>query len=119
MAENLEELALQNCVPCEGGIPALEGRELAALLRKLDASWELIEDHHLERKYAFDGYAAAVAFTDAVARIAQEQEHHPDILLTYGKVKVTVWTHKANGLTLNDFVLAAKVEKMFQNATYM
>ncbi len=115
MADRLGELALQECVPCKGGIPALEGQELAALMRKLDGDWGLVADHHIEREYAFDGYPAAVAFTNVVARLAEEQDHHPDILLTYGKVKVTVWTHKAGGLTLNDFVFAAKVEKMYQN----
>ena len=115
MSQKLEELALKECVPCKGGVPALEGEELAALMRKLDAPWDLVDGHHLEREYTFDGYEAAVEFTNTVADIAQKQDHHPDILLTYGKVKVTVWTHKADGLTFNDFVFAAKVEKAFLN----
>ncbi|MFO7975077.1 MAG: 4a-hydroxytetrahydrobiopterin dehydratase [Candidatus Hydrogenedentota bacterium] len=118
MQQTLEELALQDCVPCEGGVPALEGPELAALMRKLAAPWELVEEHHLEREYTFDGYAPAVDFMNAVAHIAQKQNHHPDIGLTYGKVKITVWTHKADGLTLNDFVFAAKVEKLSQEGAY-
>lgn len=113
MPESLEELAIKDCVPCKGGVPALEGDSLAALMRKLDGEWQLIDDHHIEREYAFDGYAPAVDFTNAVAELAEKQDHHPDILLSYGKVKVTLWTHKAGGLTLNDFVFAAKVEKMF------
>lgn len=118
MPQTLEELAVQDCVPCKGGVPALQDPELTALVRKLGPPWQLIEEHHIEREYSFDDYPAAVAFTNAVARIAHEQDHHPDILLTYGMVKVTMWTHKADGLTLNDFVCAAKIEKMFKEGTY-
>ncbi|HOF40120.1 MAG TPA: 4a-hydroxytetrahydrobiopterin dehydratase, partial [Candidatus Hydrogenedentes bacterium] len=83
---------------------------------KLDNRWRLVNEHHLEREYTFNDYPDAVDFTNAVARLAQKQNHHPDLRLTYGKVVVTVWTHKANGLTLNDFVFAAKTEKLSQDS---
>ncbi len=114
MPGKLEDLALQDCLPCDGGVPALEGPELAVLMRKLDSRWRLVDEHHLEREYTFGNYADAVDFTNAVACLAQKQNHHPDLRLTYGKVLVEVWTHKANGLTLNDFVFAAKTEKLSQ-----
>lgn len=104
-------LAKKECTPCKGGVPPLQGEKLYALYQELGADWELVEDHHLEKTFKFDGYAPAVAFTNAVARIAEEQNHHPDILLAWGKVKVTVWTHKIDGLTESDFVFAAKVEE--------
>ena len=114
MPDRPEDLTLRECVPCRGGVPALEGPELAALMRKLDNRWRLVEEHHLERECAFDNYPAAVDFTNAVARLAQKQNHHPELRLTYDKVTVMVWTHKAGGLTFNDFVFAAKTEKLFQ-----
>ncbi len=105
------ELAKNACVPCKGGVPPLKGVGLAAMHEVLGSGWELIEEHHLEKTYTFKGYAPAVAFTNAVAAIAEEQNHHPDIVLSWGKVKVTIWTHKIDGLTESDFYFAAKVEE--------
>ncbi len=105
------ELASNVCIPCKGGVPPLNGDALKAMHQSLGSEWELIEDHHLEKEYTFEGYAPAVAFTNAVAGIAEEQNHHPDIVLSWGKVKVTIWTHKIDGLTESDFYFAAKVEE--------
>ena len=80
----------------------------------LGSGWELIEEHHLEKDYTFEGYAPAVACTNGVAAIAEEQNHHPDIVLSWGKVKVTIWTHKIEGLTDSDFYFAAKVEEAYK-----
>ena len=106
-----EDLAKRDCVPCKGGVPPLSAEEVASLCKQLDADWRAVEAHHLERTYAFDTYAKSVDFTNKVAAIAEEQNHHPDILLTYGKVTVTIWTHKIDGLTLSDFIFAAKVDQ--------
>ena len=108
------ELALNACVPCKGGIPPLAGEHLRALHAELGADWNLVTDHHLEKEYTFKGYAPAVAFTNAVAAIAEQQNHHPDILLAWGKVTVSIWTHKIDGLTHSDFYFAAKVEEAFR-----
>jgi 4a-hydroxytetrahydrobiopterin dehydratase len=105
------ELATKHCKPCEGEGDALEPDRVKQLHQKLDSNWELIENHHIEKEFAFDGYEPAVKFTNEVAHLAMEEDHHPDLLLTYGKVKVTLWTHKAGGLTENDFVMAAKIEE--------
>ena len=105
------ELAKNVCVPCKGGVPPLKGDALEAMHETLGSEWELIEEHHLEKTYSFDGYTPAVTFTNAVAAIAEEQNHHPDIMLSWGKVKVTIWTHKIDGLTESDFYFAAKVEE--------
>jgi len=107
-------LAQNACVPCKGGVPPLAGDVLHTLHAELGADWSLVNDHHLEKEYKFKGYAPAVAFTNAVAAIAEEQNHHPDILLAWGKVKVSIWTHKINGLTHSDFYFAAKVEEAFR-----
>ena len=111
MAEGCK-LAERECVPCKGDVPPLTGMELDAFQSELDERWTIVDEHHLERSFRFKTYAEAVEFTNKVAGIAEEQQHHPDIHLAYGKVKVQVWTHKASGLTANDFVFAAKVDRL-------
>lgn len=108
---SLKTLAAKECLPCKGGVPPLKGNELYVLHEKLDNDWRLVNDHHLEKSYTFNGYAPAVEFTNKVAEIAEVQNHHPDILLAWGKVTVTIWTHKIDGLTESDFVFAAKTEE--------
>jgi len=104
------ELARKECVPCRGGVPPLKGATLEKLHEKLGNGWGVVDAHHLEKEFTFDGYRDGVAFVNRVADIADAQNHHPDLLLTYRKVKVTVWTHKIDGLTESDFVFAAKAE---------
>ncbi|MFP4500643.1 MAG: 4a-hydroxytetrahydrobiopterin dehydratase [Candidatus Hydrogenedentota bacterium] len=113
VAETIEELAKKECVPCKGGTPALKGPELTDMHRKLGKDWGLIDDHHIEKTFKFPDFKSALAFTNRVGEIAEEQNHHPDILLTYGKARVTIFTHTIDGLTESDFVLAAKVEKAY------
>lgn len=103
-------LAAKKCIPCRGGTPPLKGPALKALHEELNSGWQLEAEHHLEKAYSFDDFAQALAFTNKVGALAEEQDHHPDIFLTYGNVKVTIWTHKIDGLTESDFVFAAKVE---------
>lgn len=105
------ELSKKHCKPCEGKEDALDPSRIKELHQELNSGWELIEDHHIEKAFSFDGYEPAVEFANMIANLAKEENHHPDILLSYGKVKVTLWTHKAGGLTENDFILAAKIEE--------
>jgi 4a-hydroxytetrahydrobiopterin dehydratase len=105
-------LAAEKCVPCRGGVPALKGDELQALHDQLGGGWRVIDEHHLEKEYTFPDFVQALAFTNAVGAIAEEQGHHPDIYLAWGKVRVTTWTHKIDGLTRSDFVLAAKIDQV-------
>jgi 4a-hydroxytetrahydrobiopterin dehydratase len=105
------ELAARQCIPCRGGIPPLSPAENNALLKKLGGDWRVIENHHLEKTYQFPDFAKALAFTNRVGAIAEEQGHHPDIYLSWGKVRLDIWTHKINGLTESDFVLAAKADQ--------
>jgi 4a-hydroxytetrahydrobiopterin dehydratase len=105
------ELAAKTCVPCRGGVPPLQGEELQKLLAQLGNDWTVVEDHHLHKDYAFDDFAGALAFTNRVGAIAEEQGHHPDISLAWGKVALDIWTHKIDGLTESDFILAAKCDE--------
>ena len=105
------ELARKHCVPCKGGTTPLKGKELEQLLRKLGNDWRVVNDHHLEKDYTFKNFVEALAFTNRVGAIAEEQGHHPDIYLGWGKVRLTIWTHVINGLTESDFVLAAKADE--------
>jgi 4a-hydroxytetrahydrobiopterin dehydratase len=105
----LSDLANKKCVPCEGGGPALHGDELARLARELDG-WTMVEEHHLEKEYKFPNFADALAYVNRLGEVAEREGHHPDIFLTWGRVKVTLWTHSVGGLSENDFVLAAKAD---------
>jgi 4a-hydroxytetrahydrobiopterin dehydratase len=104
-------LAGEKCAPCRGGVPALKGDELRTLQDELGGGWRVEGEHHLEKEYTFPDFAQALAFTNAVGAIAEDEGHHPDIYLAWGKVRVTIWTHKIDGLTRSDFVLAAKIDR--------
>lgn len=107
---DMSTLAGEKCVPCRGGVPALKGEELRSLQEELGGGWRVVDEHHLENEYAFPDFASALAFTNRVGAIAEEEGHHPDIYLAWGKVRITIWTHKVDGLTRSDFVLAAKID---------
>ena len=108
----MSELASQQCVPCRGGVPPVKGDELKALQSKLGGDWTVVDEHHLEKAYTFEDFRQALDFTVRVGEMAEEQDHHPDILLTWGRVTVTIWTHKIDGLTESDFVFAAKSDAL-------
>ena len=105
------QLADKVCVPCKGDVPALKGPALAELARQL-SGWDVIEEHHLHKAYKFPDFKTALAFVNGAGAIAEEQGHHPDILLSWGKAEVTIYTHKVNGLTESDFILAAKIDNV-------
>lgn len=107
----MSELAGKQCVPCRGGVPALEGEELQSLVRQLGNGWRVVEGHHLEKLFEFSDFVDALAFTNRVGVLAEEQGHHPDIYLAWGKVRITIWTHKIDGLTESDFIFAAKSDE--------
>ncbi len=103
-------LAEKKCVPCEGGVPALKGAALKEYEAELPA-WRVVEEHHLERRYSFADFRQALEFVNHIGAIAEQEGHHPDICLGWGKVDVKIYTHSVDGLTENDFVLAAKIEE--------
>jgi 4a-hydroxytetrahydrobiopterin dehydratase len=108
----MSDLAMLQCVPCKGGTPPLRGPELDDLLARLGDDWRVVEEHHLQKEFSFANFREALDFTNRVGDLAEEQGHHPDIYLAWGKVRLTVWTHKIDGLTESDFVFAAKSDRM-------
>ena len=104
------ELADKKCSPCEKGEKPLKGESIAKLRRELDDKWKVIGEHHLEKEYEFSDFKQALDFTNRVGAIAEEQGHHPDVFLGWGKVKLDLWTHNIDGLSENDFILAAKAD---------
>ena len=106
------DLASRDCVPCRGGVPSLKGEALAELARQLGEGWAVVEEHHLEKEFTFENFRQALDFTNKVGELAESVGHHPDILLTWGKCRVTIWTHKIDGLAEADFVFAAKVDAL-------
>jgi 4a-hydroxytetrahydrobiopterin dehydratase len=108
----MSDLASKTCVPCKGGVPALQGEELNALAHQVPL-WQVVNQHHVTRKFEFPDFRKALAFVNRVGEVAEQQGHHPDILLAWGRAEVTVFTHKVDGLTEGDFILAAKIDKLY------
>jgi len=106
-----EHLADKKCVPCRGGVPPLKGNELTRLHANVP-DWTVTNEHHLHREFRFPDFKLALAFVNRVGEVAEEQGHHPDILLAWGKAGVTLWTHKIDGLTESDFIMAAKIDRL-------
>jgi len=104
-------LADKTCVPCRGGVPPLKGDALSKLKTELP-DWDVVEEHHLHKVFKFPDFKQALDFVNRAGAIAEEQGHHPDILLAWGKAEVTIFTHKIDGLTESDFVLAAKINRV-------
>ncbi len=107
----MADLAELQCVPCRGGVPPLKGPEIQKLLAQLDG-WQVVNEHHLQKTYAFENFRGSLEFVNRIGELAEQQGHHPDICFGWGKAEVTIWTHKIDGLTESDFVLAAKIDKL-------
>lgn len=110
MESSERDLAKKKCIPCQGGIPPLKGEELVKFQKQLGNGWQVIDEHHLEKEFAFPDFRKALEFTNRVGALAEREGHHPDIYLAWGKVKLIIWTHKIDGLTESDFILAAKCD---------
>ncbi len=106
-----EQLADKTCSPCRGGTPPLQGKELENL-RASVPDWNVVNEHHINREFRFPDFQQALDFVNLVGALAEEQGHHPDILLTWGKVEITLWTHKINGLSESDLIMAAKIDRL-------
>ena len=107
----MSELASRMCVPCQGGVPPLRGEAITPLLKQL-SGWEVVNEHHLSKEYKFSSFRAALAFVNRIGEVAEAEGHHPDIHLSWGQVGVQIWTHKLDGLSESDFVLAAKIDEL-------
>jgi 4a-hydroxytetrahydrobiopterin dehydratase len=108
----MNALAEKECVSCKGASAPLKGKELRDLANQLNPGWNVAKEQQLEKEYKFKDFREALDFTNKVGELAEAQGHHPDIFLAWGKVKLVIWTHKINGLTESDFVLAAKADEL-------
>jgi len=108
----MTSLAESKCTACRGGVEPLKAPAIEQLLRQLGEGWRVIDDHHLEKQYGFKDFRQALDFVNKVGELAESEGHHPDIFLAWGRVKLTIWTHKIGGLHENDFILAAKVDRL-------
>ena len=106
-------LVEKHCVPCRGGMPALKGEELEKLKAQV-SGWQVIKEHHLAKSYGFPDFQKALDFVNRVGSLAEAEGHHPDLYLSWGKVDIQIWTHKIDGLTESDFILAAKIDGLHQ-----
>jgi 4a-hydroxytetrahydrobiopterin dehydratase len=107
----MSELAKRECVPCRGGVPPLKGEQIASFLTEL-GDWKVVAEHHLVKSYKLGNFADALVFVNQVGELAEEQGHHPDICFGWGRVEISIWTHKIDGLTESDFILAAKIDQL-------
>ncbi len=105
----MTDLCQRECVPCQGGVPALKGEQITPLIEQLDG-WVVLEEHHLSKRFKFPDFVQALALVNKVGAVAEQEGHHPDIHLTWGEVRIDIWTHKIDGLTESDFILAAKID---------
>ena len=110
----MSELAKKTCIPCSGGIPPLNADQIAELKPQLNQGWDVVENHHLERRFTFDDFQGALDFTNRTGELAEQEGHHPEICLTWGRADIRIWTHKIDGLTESDFILAAKIDALEQ-----
>jgi 4a-hydroxytetrahydrobiopterin dehydratase len=107
----MPDLAERECVPCRGGVPPLKGDQINEFSSQLDG-WQTVNEHHLQKSYIFKDFGETLEFVNRVGALAEAQGHHPDICFGWGKADISIWTHKIDGLTESDFVLAAKIDKL-------
>lgn len=103
----------KHCVPCRGGVPPLAGEELERLSAQVPG-WKVVDAHHLFKSFTFPDFRTALDMVNRAGALAEAEGHHPDLCLSWGKVEVKIWTHKINGLTESDFILAAKIDQLIQ-----
>ena len=106
------ELASKICIPCQGVVPPLSENEMKELITKISPEWEIIDNHHLLREWKFSNFQSALDFTNVAGSICEEQNHHADFELSWGRVQTIIFTHKIDGLVESDFILAAKFDKI-------
>ena len=112
----MKDLKDKRCVPCEGGVPPFSEAEIKTYLPQIGNEWNILENKKLERVFAFKTFLDAISFVNEVAKIAEQEQHHPNIRIVYSKVTLTLSTHTIQGLSENDFILAAKINSLYQSA---
>ena len=110
--EKMGGLENRECVPCMGGVPPLKEEVAVNLLEQIDENWSIIDNRHIERTWSFEDFVGALEFVNSAGEICEIEGHHADFEFGWGRVKVIIWTHKINGLTESDFILAAKLDRL-------
>jgi 4a-hydroxytetrahydrobiopterin dehydratase len=110
------DAAATRCEPCSTGTPALQGDDLARVRSRVREEWQVVADHHLEREFRFRNFRDALAFANSVGDVAERLGHHPEMLVGWGRVRLTLWTHKSHGLTESDFALASEIDAVHASA---
>ena len=108
----MSELASKHCVPCRGGVPPLKGEELRKLAAQV-SDWKVVDEHHITKTFLFPDFKTALDFVNRVGTVAEEEGHHPDLSIAWGRVDAKTYTHKIDGLTESDFILAAKIDQLY------
>ncbi len=108
----MEELTKQTCIPCEVGGAPLTASEIAQVLPQLQSKWYVKDDKRIQRDFKFKNFAEAMKFVNAVAKLAESEGHHPDLHIHYNRVTIELWTHAVGGLSVNDFIVAAKINNL-------
>jgi 4a-hydroxytetrahydrobiopterin dehydratase len=106
------ELSTQKCTPCEGNVQPLESLAAKEFLKKLSNGWYFNSSNHLENVMHFVNFRHTMNMVNKIAAIAESEGHHPDLHISYAKLTIEIWTHAVNGLSENDFILAAKIDKI-------
>ena len=106
------ELAKKKCKPCEGGIPALTQNEVEEYKNNIRKEWQIIKNKKIINEYKFVNFGHTMDFVNKVAKIADEEGHHPVMHVYYAKLIIELWTHAIGGLSENDFILAAKIDEL-------
>lgn len=104
------DLTLDKCKPCEGGIASLSKQEIDSFMKKIHAGWKNVDDQKISREFSFVNYRHAIDFVNRLANLAEEEGHHPVLHVYYARIVVELWTHAINGLSENDFIMAAKID---------
>lgn len=113
----MSELSSKICTACSGDEDTLKATEIHDHMKDLDDEWEQESNHHIRRKFEFDDFEEALDFVNEVGEIAEEQGHHPVINdFTWGRATIKLYTHKIDGLHENDFIMAAKIDEMFEKS---
>jgi 4a-hydroxytetrahydrobiopterin dehydratase len=106
-------LAKMKCLPCRGAVPPLGAEEMAPLAAQVPG-WEIVDHHHLHKRIEMDDFMGPLNLANRIGKVAEKAGHHPDLLVAYGRLEITIYTHKIDGLTKSDFILAAKIEEILQ-----
>ena len=107
-----QDLAVKACFACENGTPPLTAEEIAGYAPRVDPAWQVVDDKFIRREFKFKDFREAMVFVNQLADIANQEGHHPDLYIFYNVVRVELSTHAVKGLSENDFIMAAKIDRL-------